>query len=165
MALVERPDLVILTHLLPQLSGVDVTKSIKATHPRMPVMFYCRCAHESLVREAIAAGACSYVLKSNPGRMVVEAVGEVLAGKPYFCPGVIEAAMLSGRRGDSVLTPRQRSIMRLISDGQSNKQVARSLSISIKTVESHRAQLMRRLDLTSIAGLVRYAVRNGISEL
>ncbi len=108
------------------------------------------------------------MLKSDAGEHLISAVRSLAEHKPYFtnqvCEGVLETSRTDGRQFDQPLTNREQTIVRLVAEGHSNQQIANLLSISVKTVETHRASIMRKLDLTSMAALVRYAVRNKMIE-
>jgi DNA-binding NarL/FixJ family response regulator len=128
---------------------------------------------EEVIREVLRAGARGYVLKSDAGRLLLSAVDAVKAHKPYFTSRVSElvlAGFLSGETGHASedtppgapLTPREREVLQLLAEGKTNKDVAAALGIGLKTVETHRMNLMAKLGLHSVVDLVRYAIRNGI---
>jgi DNA-binding NarL/FixJ family response regulator len=129
-------------------------------------------AHESeqLVREVLDAGAMGYVLKSDAGRALLQAVDALLEGRPFFTSRigqmVLEGYLRSGAAAAGeeagTLSPRERQIVQLLAEGQSNKEVARTLNVSVKTVETHRSNIMRKMAFDSLADLVRYAIRNKI---
>ncbi|MGH7897574.1 MAG: LuxR C-terminal-related transcriptional regulator, partial [Candidatus Binatia bacterium] len=130
---------------------------------------------EQLIREVLEAGARGYVLKSDAGRELVTAVEAVRKHKPYFTSRVSEIVLDGYLRGGSAadannvprmvrLSAREREIVQLLAEGKSNKEVAVALHISVKTAETHRTNVMRKLDLHSISELVRYAIRNNIVE-
>jgi DNA-binding NarL/FixJ family response regulator len=117
------------------------------------------------VREALSAGASGYLLKTAPRRELELALAAVIRGEIWISPSIARSMVDDiGRRAPNhdELTPRQREILQLIAEGHTTKQIARRLHIGVKTVETHRAQLMERLDIHNIAGLVRYAIRSGI---
>ena len=123
---------------------------------------------ESLVQDLLKAGARGYVLKSDAKQHLIAAIESLAARKPFFTPKVpgerIRAFFAKPDKEGSTLTNRERDVVRLVADGQSNKEIARLLNTSPKTVEFQRAAAMRKLDLSSSAGLVRYAVRNGLVD-
>ena len=126
--------------------------------------------HDSdvLIREVLEAGARAYLLKSDANRHLVAAVESLAAHKPFFTGRVSEQLLdtfLSRQRGnDTSLSPRERVIVQLIAEGHSNKQMSEILGLSIKTIETHRASAMRKLNVTSTAAVVRYAIRNKLVE-
>ena len=161
-----KPDIVVIDYMLPNLNGVDVAREIKQNSFKAEVLLFTTIERESAFAEALHAGVRGYLLKSESAECLVEAVEAVSRKIPYFS-GVVNERLLSNfieRAQDhgtkSVLTPREREIVQLVAEGQSNKQAAYTLGISIKTVESHREAAMAKLHLRSTAELVRYAVRN-----
>lgn len=173
LARAQRPDVAILDYSMPGLNGLEATRQIRAELPTTEVLLLTMHDTESLVREVLSAGAKGYVLKSDAGRVLVDAVTTLLRHQPFFTPQVSEL-VLSGylrNAGDAIaedlgsaLTPREREVLQLIAEGQSTKEVADALGFGVKTAETHRANLMRKLDLHSVAELVRYAIRNKIIE-
>jgi DNA-binding NarL/FixJ family response regulator len=124
--------------------------------------------NEMLIQELLKAGARGYLLKSDAKRHLIGAIESLATHKPFFTAKVSEALLESflarpGKEG-STLTTRERGVVQLIAEGYTNKQIARLLNISLKTVETHRAAIMRKLNLSSSASLVRYAIRNKIVE-
>jgi DNA-binding NarL/FixJ family response regulator len=163
-----RPQVVILDVGMPVLNGLEAAQQIKQYLPESEVLVFTMHETEQLVREVFATGARGFVVKSDAGQHLVAAVEALLSHKP-FCT-VHTAAMLVGdrppveqwRSPSSMLTTRQREIVQLLAEGKSSKQVATLLCISTKTVETHRATIMRKLGLNSVVELVRYAIRNHI---
>jgi DNA-binding NarL/FixJ family response regulator len=125
--------------------------------------------NDQVLESLIGAGARGYLLKSDANSHLVDAVAALAARKPFFTARLSETtrnSVLSARNGrKSVLTSRERDVAQLIADGHTNKQIADALTIGLKTVEAHRAAIMRKLELSSSAALVRYAIRNGIVRL
>jgi DNA-binding NarL/FixJ family response regulator len=130
---------------------------------------------KAMVEESLAAGARGYLTKEMATRTVVEAVTEVHAGRYYLCPMVahfvVEAGFI-GRRGSRQrgavrvgLTGQERKVLQLIAEGQSNKEIADRLGIGVRTIETHRERIMRRLDIHSVAGLTKFAIANGLVSL
>ena len=162
------PDIAIVDYSLPLFSGLEVTKQIRKRLQGTEVLIFTLYDNEHLIRQLLKAGARGYLLKSDAGRDVVAAVLALTIHKPYFTSKVSEAllrtfAAQSGR-GGSRLSAREREIVQLIAEGHSNKEVGRLLDISLKTVETHRESIMHKLNLSSSAALVRYAVRNMLVE-
>jgi DNA-binding NarL/FixJ family response regulator len=168
-----RPHLVILDLTMPDLNGLEATRHIRKELPSTQVLVFTMHESEQLVREVLAAGAKGYVLKSDAARLIVSAVEALAQGKPYFNLNVSAAlldAFLRGIENDKhgmtdPLTGREREIAQLLAEGKSNKQIATLLGISLKTVESHRAAIMRKLNAHSVVDIVRYAVRNNLTSL
>ena len=168
-----RPDVVVLDLYMPELNGLEATRQIHHELPRTEVLIFTMHETEQLVREVLAAGARGYVLKSDAGRNLVNAVEALSHHKPFFTAKVSQTLLdaylkthVDNEDGQSVrsLTPREREIVQMLAEGKSNKEVASRLSISVKTVETHRATVMRKLEINSIVELVHYAIRNGLVE-
>ena len=169
-----RPDVVIMDVTMPKMNGLEATRQIRKAMPRCEVLILTMHHSESLAREVFAAGARGYVLKSNAGDMVVSAVESLRLHKPFFCPEVSDLVLKAyiGESGDesrrasplAVLTPRERELVQLIAEGKSTKEAAESLGISEKTAETHRANVMHKLDIHSVSEIVRYAIRNKLIE-
>lgn len=166
----QRPDVAVLDYAMPSLNGLEAARQIRAELPNTEVLILTMHESETLVRDVLAAGAKGYVLKSDAGRILVQAIEALLAHKPFFSPDVAELILTgylrSGEREDAaqVLTPREREVVQLLAEGRGTKDVADLLGLSVKTVESHRANVMRKLGLQSLAELVRYAIRNKIID-
>lgn len=164
------PDIVVMDLGLPELNGLDATRQIKRVLPKTEVLVFTGEESEQLIHEVFAVGARSYILKSDISQHLVAAIGALSQHKHYFTSRISEVVFARYLDGDSGagkdktegLTPREREIVQLLSEGRSNKEVAARLGISIKTVETHRAATMRKLRLDSFADLVRYAIRNKI---
>jgi len=160
-----KPDIAVLDLELGELNGVAVTREIRKRSPRTEVLIFTMHDDEYLIREVLSAGARAYVLKTEGGGRLVKAIESVKDHKPFFAGRAVETLLQSLRksRGNtseaSPLTDREREIVQLLASGKSNKQVASTLGISVKTVETHRAAIMRKLGFSSIVKLVRYAVR------
>ena len=163
-----RPDVAILDYQLPSLNGVDATREIRAVRPQTEVLIFTMHESELLLREALEAGARGYLLKSDARKFLIAAVESLSQHKPFFTGRVSEAllnAFLSqGQSTNGVLTARERGVVQLIAEGHSNKEAAQILGLNLKTVESHRASAMRKVNVNSTATLVRYAIRNKLVE-
>lgn len=168
-----KPDVVVLDLYMPELNGLEATRRIHHELPRTEVLIFTMHETEQLIREVLAAGARGYVLKSDAGRHLVNAVDALSHHKPFFTAKVSETlldAYLNSQAKPQegkvfrTLTPREREIVQMLAEGKSNKEIATRLSISVKTVETHRATVMRKLDINSIVELVHYAIRNGLVE-
>jgi len=163
-----KPDVVIMDFTMPELNGMEATRQIHAALPRTQVLILTMHESEELVREVLAAGARGYMLKSDAGRALVDAIQALADNRPYFTSKV-SALVLQGylnptTRENPTLTPREREIVQLVAEGKSTKEVADKLNISPKTAETHRTNIMRKLNLHSVSGLVRYAIRNRLVE-
>ena len=163
------PDVVLMDIAMAGLNGLEATRLISKEHPDVRVIVLSMHASERHVLQALRAGAQGYILKESAPRELELAIESVARGKLFLSPGisrqVIEVFLgQMGAIADPLdqLTPRQREILQLIAEGHSSKQIAQRLESSVKTIESHRASLMERLDIHDIAGLVRYAIRQGL---
>ena len=171
LSLVEqfKPDIALLDINLPRLNGVEVALRIHRSHPKIAViMLTAYRQHDEVVR-ALKVGAKGYVWKGADFSELRFAIKAVFRGDAFISPAVsnnILSEYLSGKQtrdgAKDCLTPRQRQVLQLIAEGQSNKDIASSLALSVKGVEKHRTELMKRLDLHNTAGLVLYAVKTGI---
>ena len=165
-AMETRPDVAIIDYSLPIINGIEVTRQLRRRLAATEVLIFTMHDTEMLVDELLTAGARGYLLKSDATHCLVQAVEAVAAHKPFFADQVSEILLHSYRtsRRPSILTPREREVVQLIAEGCTNKQIARILTLSIKTVEAHRAAVMHKLNLSSSVSLVRYAVRNKFVE-
>ena len=144
------PDIAIIDYSLPILNGAEVTRQIRAGLPRTEVLIFTMHDNEALVRQLLEAGARGYLLKSDAKRHLIAAIEALASHKPFFTGKVSEALLRSftARQGGegSALTARERQVVQLIAEGKTNKAIAKLLSISLKTVETHRATIMRKLE-------------------
>ncbi len=165
-----KPDLVLLDIGMPSLNGLDATRQILADEPDTLVLILTMHDSEQVVREVLAAGARGFLLKSDAGRDLVTAVEALQLRRTFFTTKVaqlvLEGYLHPGPESEppmrSVLTPREREVIQLLAEGKTTKEVATTLNLSVKTAETHRTNLMRKLDLHSVVDLTLYAVRNGI---
>lgn len=165
------PNLVILDLTMPELNGLEATRQIRKELPSTEVLMFTMHESEQLIGEVLAAGAKGYLLKSDASRSIVAAVEALAQGKPYFNLNVSAALLDSFLRSQKQerealadpLTAREREIVQLLAEGKSNKHIATLLAISLKTVETHRASIMRKLDAHSVVDIVRYAMRNKLT--
>lgn len=165
-ALTTRPDVVVLDYSLPVLNGIEATRQIRARVPGAEVLIFTMHDSSNLVREVLEAGAKGFLLKSDARKFLIAAVESLAAHQPFFTGKVSETLLETylAKGTPTLLTSRERSIVQLIAEGQTNKKIADTLSISPKTVETHRASAMRKLNLDTTAALIRYAVRSGLVE-
>jgi len=169
-----KPDLVVLDITMPELDGLEATRQILEAVPKTKVLILTMHESEQVMSEVLKAGALGYVLKSDAADNLVPAVKALIHGKPFFTSSVSKM-MLKGylkhstrstedSSSEKQLSPRERLIVQLLVEGKKNKEIATALSISIRTAESHRANIMRKLGLHSIVDLVRYAINNKMIE-
>jgi DNA-binding NarL/FixJ family response regulator len=158
---------------LPELNGLEATRQILKESPRTEVLVLTMHHSEQLAREVLQAGARGYVLKSDADQSLIAAVDSLRQHKPFLTSAVTAfvldgymqlSDMTDARLSCEVVTPREREIIQLIAEGKSNKETAAALGVSAKTVEAHRANVMRKLRLQSVSDLVRYAIRNGLVQ-
>jgi DNA-binding NarL/FixJ family response regulator len=175
MAATLRPDIVIMDLTMPEMNGLEATRLIRKQLPQVEVLILTMHESEQLFHEVLAAGARSYILKSDAGNAIFQAVESLRHHRPFFTSRVSEALLhsyldpssdheLGALSPSEVLTPRERQIVQLIAEGKSTKEVAIALRISVKTAETHRTNLMRKLDIHSVSEIVRYAIRNQIVQ-
>ena len=173
MAVSLKPDIAILDFSMPGLNGPEIAKQIVEKVPQTGVVVLTMHDSERVIREVLHAGARGLVLKSDADRDLLAAVDAVAENRHFFASRVAELILreyftgdtvsaITGKKTVSQLTEREGEVMRLLADGKTSKQVAMQLQISIRTVESHRINISRKLGFSSIADLVRYAIRNGI---
>jgi DNA-binding NarL/FixJ family response regulator len=167
LAIETKPDVVVLEFDIPELEGLSVTRQIKKHSPRIEIVIFTAHDNDHIVREVLAAGARGFVLKSESGRKLMQAIESASQHEPFFAARASEILLktitkpISGA-DEPLLTYRERQIVQLLAGGSSNKEVGVALGISVKTVETHRARIMRKLGLSSIVKLVRFAVREHI---
>lgn len=166
MVFQEKPDIVILDVAMPGVNGLRIAAEIKEKAPDVRILIYTGDDDAALITAAFEAGASSFISKGDDRNHLVAAITALAEGKPYLTPAVAEVLLAAQFRTDKPqeLTPREREIVKLLSEGKSNQEVGTLLGISTRTVEVHRAAVMRKLDLDTFADLVRYAVRNRIVQ-
>lgn len=161
------PDIAILDISMPLLNGLDTARELKKCLPITKVILLTRHDEPQYVTEALHAGVKGYVLKNQVATDLIQAIHQVELGGIYLSPNISRAvveAYLSKTVTADPLTPRERQVLQMVGEGKSTKDVARLLGISTKTAESHRARLMRKLDIHETASLVRYAIRRGLIQ-
>jgi len=164
-----RPDVVLMDISMSGMNGLEATLQLKRDRPEVRVIILSMHATEEYVLQALRAGASGYLLKDSAPLELALALQAVARGESYLSPPVSRQVVESyvqrtGREAQplAALTPRQREILQLIAEGNSTKEIASRLALSVKTVETHRSQLMERLGIRGVAGLVRYAIRHGL---
>ena len=161
-----QPDVAVLDLAMPGLNGLDAARQIRRSCPRTAPILLTVHAEDRNVLEALHAGVQGYVLKTQPIDDLHRAIQEVARGQIYLSPSisraVVDAYIAGGRAAPQRLTPRERHVLQLVSEGRTTKEIAAMLGLSVKTCESHRVRLMDKLGIHSTAGLVRYAVREGL---
>jgi DNA-binding NarL/FixJ family response regulator len=174
LAVTLQPNVAVLDLAMPDLNGIEATRQIAKVSPETEILLFTVHMTEALLPEIVAAGARGYLLKSDAAKSIAAAVESVAHHRPFFSPAVSAGAMGDHGRGTRqphepraahALTPREREVTQLIAEGRSNKKIATLLDLSVKTVETHRAAVMRKLGVNSVAGVVRYAVRNHLTEV
>jgi DNA-binding NarL/FixJ family response regulator len=167
-----KPDIVILDITMPELNGVEAARRISKVSPSTEILVLSVHYSDQLIREILEAGARGYIVKSDSDRDLLVAVETLGNHRPFFTPRATELILNNfnhkggplPKMSEDRLTSREREIVQLLSEGKSSKEVASVLGISVKTAETHRANVMRKLEIHSVSELVRYAVRNQIIE-
>jgi DNA-binding NarL/FixJ family response regulator len=171
-----KPDVILLDIGMPNLNGLEAARQILAVSPEAAILILTMHDTDQVVREVLRAGARGFLLKSDAGRDLVAAVEALQQQRTFFTTRVNRMVLdgylgrdnyENGNEDDSnhVLTTREREVIQLLAEGKTSKEVASTLNLSVKTAETHRTNLMRKLDLHSVADLTRYAVRNGIVQV
>jgi DNA-binding NarL/FixJ family response regulator len=167
-ALATKPDVVVIDYALPLLNGIEATRQIRSRVPEAEVLIFTMHDTDALLRDALEAGARGFLLKSDAKRFLVAAVESLAAHHPFFTGKVSEALLGNylSKPGEThdLLTSREKSVLQLIAEGHPNREIAKLLNISLKTVETHRSSVLKKLKIETTAGLVRYAVRNKLVE-
>lgn len=168
-----KPKVAVLDMQMPELNGIEATRKIKKVSRDTEVLIFTGSEDEALIREVFAANARSYILKTDISDHLKAAILALSRHKSYFTSRISEvvfAKFMEGKEKGAAkppaerITPREKEIVKLLAEGMSNKDVANALGISVKTAETHRAAIMRKLELTAFADLVRYAIREKITE-
>ncbi len=166
------PQVVLMDITMPGLSGLEATRRVRKANPQTHVLILSVHTDEEYIARALEAGATGYIVKEIRAPELFEAIAETAAGRRYLSPPIADTVVdqylrLRRDRSESespfqILTAREREILRLLTEGKSSKEIAAELSVSPKTIETHRANIMRKLDIHNIADLVRYAIQRGI---
>ena len=169
-----KPDVVIMDVSMPGLNGVEATRQIRAHTPGVRVVALSMHPERQFVSEMLSAGAAGYLLKDSPFDELATAVRTAAAGQVYLCPKVAAVVVKGYVGGDDApksgpfygnLSPREREVLQLLAEGKNTKEIAFTLHVSTKTIETHRRQVMEKLNIYSVAELTRYAIREGVTAL
>ena len=168
MAVELQPDLVVMDIGMPVLTGIEAAAEIRRAVPSARLILLTVHTENGYVLEALRSGIRGYVLKSRAAGELLEAIHEILKGKIYLSPGisqtVVEAYLQQNSGESEMLTRRELQVLQMVADGMTTKEVASSLGVSVKTADSHRSNIMHKLNLHSVADLVRYAIRRGLVQ-
>ena len=169
-----QPDVVVMDVGMPDLNGIEATRRILAENPRCKIVGLSMHSDRRFLSEMLKAGATAYLLKDSAFEELASAIRAVVAGQVYLSPRIADAVVEGYLHGTSpgkqpsafaVLTSREREVLQLVAEGLATKQIAQSLHVSVKTVETHRRQIMEKLDLHSVAELTKYAIREGLASI
>jgi len=164
----ERPDVVLLDIAMKGMNGLEAAARFRELHPGIKVIILSMHASEEYVLQALRAGAAAYLIKDSATAELELALRSVMRGETYLSPAISRQVVegyvkrVGAGAAEDPLTPRQRDVLKRIAEGRSTKEIAFDLGLSVKTIETHRAQIMERLDVRHVPGLVRYAMRTGI---
>ncbi len=167
------PDIVIMDIAMPQLNGIEATRQIVSDHPDTKVVALSMHSEKRFVREMLQAGASAYLLKDCAFEELVIAINAVRDNKHFLSPGItgiMLSDVISPKESDtatafSSLSSREREVLQLLAEGKTTRQISDQLSVSIKTIETHRTNIMNKLEIFSVAELTKYAIREGITSL
>lgn len=173
MAHMLRPNLVLMDIAMPLLNGLEATRQIKREHPEIKILVLTMYDHEEYFRQVLEAGASGYIIKRAAAHELVAAIRAVNSGESVLSPAITRYLLddyLSGEtRKDeddpNALSPREREVLQLIAEGNTSREIAEILNLSVKTVQSHRTNLMRKLDLHDRGDLIKYAIQKKIIEI
>jgi DNA-binding NarL/FixJ family response regulator len=165
-----KPDVLLLDLTMPGLNGLDICRQLSRRQKNVAILVLTMHAEEEFVVRALESGASGYLLKEAAAEQLAEAVHTVAAGKVYLGPGVSRSVLnklVNGKGSDpyNQLTARERQVLQLIAEGKTNRTISEMLGLSVKTVDTHRARMMRKLDIHDQTNLVKYAIRRGIVSI
>jgi DNA-binding NarL/FixJ family response regulator len=160
------PDVAVLDIAMPGLNGLDAAREIQREHLAKAIVLLTMHTEDHYVLEALRAGVKGYVLKTQAPQAVADAIRQAFRGGVYLSPGIsrilVDAYVSKREPADEVLSRRERQVLQLVAEGKTTKEIAQILDVSVKTADSHRGRLMKKLDIHETAGLVRYAIRRGV---
>jgi DNA-binding NarL/FixJ family response regulator len=167
------PDVVVIDISMPDLNGIDATRQIVRDDPQVKVIALSMHSDKKYVKEMLSAGACGYLLKDSAFEELGAAIATVLKNKTYLSPQITDTVVKdyvsenapSGSVASTALSTREREVLQLIAEGKATREIAAALYVSVKTVETHRKQIMDKLGLNSIAELTKYAIREGLTSI
>lgn len=163
-----RPDVAVVDFMMPRLNGLDAAVQIQRLSPNTKTILLTMYTEDQYVLEAFRNGLRGYVIKTQAAADLVQAIREVLRNAVYLSPGisraVIEAYLSKSDLPSDPLTPREREVLQLVAEGKTTKEIASTLGLSVKTADTHRSKIMRKLEIHDTAGLVRYAIRRGLVQ-
>ncbi|WP_417782544.1 response regulator [Terasakiella pusilla] len=165
LAAERNPDVVLMDISMPVLNGIAAAEKFAEQLPEIKLLMLTMHDNREYITKVLKAGAKGYILKDVPSNELVQAIKTVSEGKTYYSSGVTDILLNEGAKKEVPLTDRERMILKLLAEGSSNKHVARELDISVRTVETHRRNIKRKLDVKTSAGLVKYAIESGIVEI
>jgi len=167
------PDVVIMDIAMPDLNGIEATRQILAERPEIKIVALSMHSDSRFIAEMLRSGALGYLLKNCAFEELTKAIHSVVDGQTYLSSGIAEVVTKEYVRrlteteltAPTIISDREREVLQLLAEGKSTKQVASCLHVSIKTIETHRRQIMRKLNINSLAELIKYAVREGLTSL
>ena len=168
------PNIVVMDIAMPDLNGIEATRKIIKTNPNVKVVALSAHSDQHFIREMMTAGASAYILKDTAYEELVRAIREVMKGKKYLSSDIARGVLdtyvklskpISANPAFVVLTDREREALQMIAEGKSTKEIAGEMEVSVKTVETHRHNIMEKLDIHSIAELTKYAIREGVTSV
>jgi len=163
-----KPDIAVLDLAMPLLNGIDAAREIVKANPKIKVILLTMHTEDHLVLESLRAGVTGYVLKTRASNELVQAIRAVSKGEMYLTQSIsrtiVQAFLNKDDVPDRFLSDRERQVLQLVAEGKTTKELASILGISVKTAESHRSNIMDKLDIHDVAGLVRYAIRTGLIQ-
>lgn len=173
LALQHEPDVVVLDIAMPRLNGLEATRQITRANPRIKVLVLTMHENEEYIRQVLASGALGYILKDAAARELIGAIRTVNKGEAVLSPAITRLVIadylrwgeIQAGENENLLSPREREVLQLIAEGYTSREIAEILSISIKTVQSHRGNLMRKLDLHDRGELIKYAIQKKIIDI
>ena len=169
-----QPDIVLMDITMPNLNGLEATRTIKRKYPNTKVLILTMHLNDEYIFQSLQLGASGYLLKENAAEDLLNAIRSVQEGHSYLSPSISKAVIdaylrkrITGKGGSAfeILTAREREILQLIAEGSTNKEIGKKLFISTKTVEAHRAHIMKKLDIHEVARLVKFAIKKGLVDL